>query len=124
MNSERAKSIVTNAESQLVNERIRLINSQLTALRDEYSRFTDWVKCILPAELADTVFTHVLTVQENEFVKTKARHLQKFERFWIQRKDKKSHCLVRYQNYNETSGWLMCLTRNLAHNIRMFWQGA
>ena len=27
------------------------------------------------------MFTHVLTVQENEFVKTKARHLQMFERF-------------------------------------------
>ena len=64
-----------------MNERIRLINSQLTALRAEYSRLTDWVKCGLPAELADTVFTHVLTVQENEFVKTKARHLQKFECF-------------------------------------------
>ena len=53
-----------------MNERIRLINSQLTALRAEYSRLTDWVKCILPAELADTVFMHVLTVQEKEFVKT------------------------------------------------------
>jgi len=73
VNSERAKSIVKNAESQLVNERIRLINSQLTALRAEYSRLTDWVKCVLLAELADTVFTHVRTVQENEFVKTKAR---------------------------------------------------
>ena len=81
VNSERAKSIVRNAESQLVNERIRLINSQLTTLRDEYRRLTDWVKCGLSAELADTVFTHVLTVQENEFVKTKARHLQKFECF-------------------------------------------
>jgi len=81
VNSERAKSIVRNAESQLVNERIRLINSQLTALRAEYSRLTDWVKCGLPAELADTVSTHVLTVQENAFIKTKARHLQKFERF-------------------------------------------
>ena len=81
VNSERAKSIVRNAESQLVNERIRLINSQLTTLRDEYRRLTDWVKCGLSAELADTVFKHVLTVQENEFVKTKARHLQKFECF-------------------------------------------
>ena len=75
MNSERAKSIVKNAESQLVNERIRLINSQLTALRDEYTRLTDWVKCGLSAELADTVFGKVSELRDKWVVNLSSTEL-------------------------------------------------
>jgi len=80
VNSKRAKAVIRNTERRLLNERIRVINGKLIALRADHSRAADTVKCVFPGDLAEAVFTHVTNIQETEFQKTKGHHKKKFER--------------------------------------------
>jgi len=80
--SKRTKTVIRNNEQCLLNERIRVINGKLIALRAHYSRAANSVKCVLREDLAEAVFTHMNNIQETEFKKTKDRHKKKFERLF------------------------------------------
>jgi len=90
VNSARAKAIGINAEHRLLNERIRVINGKLIALRADFSTAAELVKCVLSADLAEAVVSHVSLVQEKVFEITKAGHRKKFERLLEAKKKQES----------------------------------
>ena len=108
--SKRAKTVIRNTEQCLLNERIRVINGKLIALRANYSRAANSVKCVLREDLADAVFTHVNDVQETEFKKTKNRRTKKFERL-LEAKKKQEASTKEVTTDDQRDRWVT----NLSH---------
>ena len=110
VNSERAKAIVINAEQRLFNERIRVINGKLIALRADFSTAAESVKCVLSADLAEAVVSHVSLVQDKEFEITKAHHRKKFERL-LEAKKKQETSAKEAHSEDQRDRWVI----NLSH---------
>ena len=86
--TNKAKLIISRAEKQLVNERIRVITNKLGQLETQQAHISQEIKTLLPENINKEVFTFTDRVKESEYQRSKVRQKNKLE--ILQKKKHKS----------------------------------
>jgi hypothetical protein len=80
INTSNARDIIKKAQKDLLRERIRVINNKLSHLKEKSASLEVKVKEAIPVSVYNNVNSHIDKSRENEFTKTKRRHVEKLRK--------------------------------------------